>query len=153
MYLILGEIFMILAPEQLNFRISSTDLEVIYTESNGVKLTVEAQSLDDFRHDKYHEVTFNFSNVAEVKCISLNFSEFNCDEYEISLKIDDPLTYWEQTGINPEPGVYCITNSELLRNKGLVYDPNNRLNLKHYLIMGYDSYAEIIASKYEFSGI
>lgn len=44
---------------------------------------------------------------------------------------------------------YQVLNSDFLENKKGLFDPNDRLDLKHYLIIGYDSYLEVIASMYE----
>ena len=74
---------MLSVPEKLNFRVSTTDLEVIYTESSGVRLKVEVQTFSDFKNDKYSEAELQFNNVAEVKCISLNFLEFHHGEFVI----------------------------------------------------------------------
>ncbi|POE08112.1 hypothetical protein BV921_17175 [Pectobacterium odoriferum] len=140
---------MLLASEKVDFRISTTDVEVVYTESNGVKIKVDIQQIDDLKNEKYREIEFHFFAVAELKCITLNFFDFNHDSYKIQDAIDDEINHWETTGINPNPHFYQVINSEILREKGSIYDPNNRLKLKHYLILGYDSYIEIIASKYE----
>lgn len=140
---------MILLPEKLEFKISTTDLKAVYTESGGVKVKVEIQSLKDFENDRYREVEFTFVNVAQLKCTTLNFFEARHEEYKIECKVDDTLGYWKETGINPDPGVYSVGDSKVLGEKGTFYDPANRLQLKHFLIVGYDSYVEIIASRYD----
>lgn len=63
-----------LVPEKLMFKISTTDLKVIYTESGGVKLKIDIQYIDDFKNDIYREIEIHFLMVAELRCVSMNFS-------------------------------------------------------------------------------
>ncbi|AFI88284.1 hypothetical protein EXT68_22640 [Pectobacterium parmentieri] len=140
---------MLLVSEKVDFRISTTDLEAIYTESNGVKLRIDVQKIDDFKNDTYREVELHFLTVAELKCITLNFFDFNYDNFKIQDEVDDTINHWQENGVNPNPHFYQIINSDILKSRRIIYDPKNRLNLKHYLIIGCDSYVEVIASKYE----
>lgn len=140
-----------LTPEKVDFRISTTDLEVIYTESGGVVLRIDVQTFDDMNHDKYREVTIGFKTVAELKCITLNFFESKFNEFEIesgsnNRNIED---FWKVNGYSLNPNFYQVINSEALEKKNKIYDPKGRLDLKHYLIIGCDSYLEIIASQYD----
>lgn len=140
---------MLLIPEELHFRVSTTDLQITYTESKGAILKFEAQNFNDFKSDRYRNIELHFKNVAELKCVSLNFFETNHGTFEINSISDDPVAYWKNNEIHPDPGVYTVSFSEVLRLRGSVYDPRNRLNLKHFLVVGYDSYIEIISSAYE----
>ncbi|MDV5354766.1 hypothetical protein QM201_07625 [Enterobacter asburiae] len=140
---------MLLVPEKLNFRLSTTDLEVIYTESSGVRLKIEVQTFSDFKNDKYSKAELQFNNVAELKCTSLNFYEFHHGEFVIESINNDVVGYWEKKDIHSDPGVYMVSSSEVLESRGAIYDPNNRLSLKHFIVVGYDSYVEIISSNYE----
>nr|ELR5042341.1 hypothetical protein [Providencia stuartii]ELR5084520.1 hypothetical protein [Providencia stuartii] len=140
-----------LVPEKLEFKISTTDLEVIYTESGGVKLRVDIQDIDNFKNDTYREIEICFLIVAELRCVSMSFFDAHPDNYSIENQsiITNRIDFWEKNGYHPDPGVYQIMNSDILKNKRALYDPLNRFNLKHYLVTGNDSYIEIISSKYE----
>lgn len=141
-----------LIPEKIEFRISTTDLEAVYTESGGVKLRLDVQHIDDFRNNTYRDIEIHFLIVAELRCITMNFFDINHQNYSMEGK--DPkanrIEFWERNGYHPDPGFYQVTNSDILGSKRSLYDPKNRLDLHHYLINGYDSHVEIIASKYEY---
>lgn len=140
---------MLLSSEKVDFRVSTTDLEAVYTEASGVKIRLDVQKINDFKRDEYREIELHFFTVAELRCTTLNFFDFNYDHFQLQNEVDDMISFWEKNGINPNPHFYQIIDSEILSSKGEIYDPNNRFNLKHYLIIGCDSYVEIIASKYE----
>lgn len=141
-----------LVPEKTEFKISTTDLEAIYTESGGVKLRIDVQDIENFKNNTYREIEIHFLIVAELRCISMNFFDVNHENYLIEEKniATNRIKFWEENGYYPDPGIYEIINSNVLSNKGSLYDPLNRFKLKHYLINGNDSYVEIIASKYEY---
>ena len=40
-----------------------------------------------------------------------------------------------------------MENSQYLQERKKLYDPRNRVNLKHYIITGYDGYVELVASE------
>ncbi|MFT2789724.1 hypothetical protein ACMV5I_06585 [Serratia sp. T13T92] len=138
-----------LTPEKVGFRISATDLEAVYTESSGVKLRLDAQRIDDVRSEVYREVELTFLVVAELRCITLNFFDNHYDSFEIKGGINNEMAFWEENGYHPNPQFYQVVNSDILENKSKLFDPNDRLGLKHYLIIGYDSYVEVIASSYD----
>lgn len=144
----------ILTPEKIDFKISCVDLELIYTEQQ-TTLKVEGYTLDEYLiGDIFSELNLIFKIVAEVKCTTMNF--FETHYKDISL-IDptgnqDKITFWKEKGYHPNSGFYQVSNSEYLETKRNLYDPNNKLDLKHFLIVGYDSYVEIIASQFKISG-
>lgn len=139
-----------LTPEKVGFRISTTDLEAVYTESSGVTLRLDAQRIDDVKSEVYREVELTFLVVAELRCITLNFFDNHYDSFEIKGDIDNEMVFWEKNGYHPNPQFYQVVNSDILENKRKLFGPNGRLDLKHYLVIGYDSYIEVIASKYDF---
>ncbi|GEM59300.1 hypothetical protein B0A78_03905 [Flavobacterium columnare NBRC 100251 = ATCC 23463] len=141
-----------LISEKVDFQISCTDIELIYTETKS-KVNVEGQTLKQYLDgETYSNIKIIFEKVAEVKCTTLNFYEFNYNEFEI-LKDDydiEKVEYWKINNHNPDSGFYRVENSEWLQTKYKLYDPTGNLNLKHYLIIGYDSYIEILASRYNY---
>ncbi|MGO4528917.1 hypothetical protein AB4Z30_07535 [Paenibacillus sp. 2TAF8] len=139
----------VLMPEKVDFRISTTDLKAIYTESGGVTLRIDVQTREDVPLDQYQEAEFTFSTVAELRCVTLNFFELHAGQVEGIPLAEDTLHFWETNGYHPDPGFYQVMNSPILDKKRAFFDPRNRLDLKHYLVAGYDSYVEVIASSYQ----
>lgn len=136
-----------LVPEPISFIISTTDVEVVYTEHDGATIRIDAEKSNIQTTNiqptnvqltepmEYEELEIYFPTVAEVNCISLNFYEAHHGEFKI-------LTGQEMNGF------YSVQNSQHLQQRQSLYDPRNRLNLRHYLITGNDSYIELIASDY-----
>ncbi|WP_196892251.1 hypothetical protein [Aureivirga marina] len=142
----------ILIPEEVNFEISTTDLLVKYTERNKTEILLDVLSFKNYlKNDSYNTIKIEFEIVAEINCISLNFFEkYDENEFEI-FKINEGLTdleFWKENNYHPDSGFYQVDNSKKLEKNNKIYDPLNRLKLKHFLIVGADSYIEIIASKY-----
>ena len=69
-----------------------------------------------------------------VNITALYFPEFNYNNYEI---IDD----------GNECGLYQIMNSS--KEELDTFDPRGNLNLKYFLVYGYDSYVEILCSDFD----
>jgi hypothetical protein len=141
----------VLIPEKVDFRISTTDLKAIYTESGGVTLRIDVQTREDVSLDHYREIELTFGTVAELRCITLNFFEHHTGQVEGISQQDDVLAFWETSRYHPDPGFYQVVDSPILDEKRTLFDPRNRLDLKHYLVAGYDSYVEVIASSYQFA--
>ncbi|WP_248063263.1 hypothetical protein [Paenibacillus silvae] len=139
----------ILMPEKVDFRVSTTDLKATYTESGGATLRIDVQTRVDLPLDQYREVELTFSTVAELRCITVNFFELHAGQVEGIPYTEDILHFWETNGYPPDPGFYQVMNSPIIDQKGKLFDPRNRLDLKHYLVVGYDSYVEVIASSYQ----
>lgn len=141
----------VLIPEKVDFCISTTDLKAIYTESGGVTLRIDVQTREDVPLDHYREIELTFDTVAELRCITLNFFEHHTGQVEGISQQDDVIAFWETNGYLPDPGFYQVVDSPILDEKRTLFDPRNRLDLKHYLVAGYDSYVEVIASSYQFA--
>lgn len=144
---------MLLVPEEVDFKISTTELEATYTESDGVRIQLTAQKIMDIKNRNYRLLELRFDTVAEMKCISLNFFETHWDSITIEPKVENWFSFWEARGFNPEPNIYQRLDADLLTEEKRKYDSRDRLNLKHYLIIGNDSYIEVVASGYEFEFI
>ena len=71
-----------LVPEPVDFLIPTTDIKVIYTESNGVQIYLDVQTQEDFKTNNYQEWMLCFSVVAELKCTTLNFFESHFDDIQ-----------------------------------------------------------------------
>ena len=142
-----------LFPEEVNFKISTIEVSVNYTERGGVLVKIDVILLENFVEQKiYTPIEIHFNNVAELKCITLNFSESNYNEFEIigkNIQISQ-YDYWCKYGYHPIPGFYEVYDSIILKENISKYDPQKILQLKHYLIECDDSYIEIIASSYTY---
>ncbi|MGY5954954.1 Aminopeptidase N [Kosakonia sp. BK9b] len=144
---------MLLTPEAVSFRISTTDLQAVYTESGGVNVRLDVQTLADYHHDTYREIELHFRPVAELRCTTLNFFEAHHNDFLIQPDVENVIACWQEKHLHPQSGFYQVMDSPLLQQKGRLYDPLQRLNLKHYLLVGYDSYIEIIATGYDMAGL
>ncbi|AXA26262.1 hypothetical protein [Pseudomonas putida] len=137
-----------LVPQKIDFVINTTQLNASYDEIGIASIQIEAQRLEHIEKNTYVMTTLVFERVAELRCITLNFFEHQYQNYEILGSQDDEVKTWRETGLHPDPKFYEVVESALLAEKNTVYDPANALSLKHYLVSGYDSYVEIIASSY-----
>lgn len=81
------------------------------------------------------ETEIIFENVAKFEMTGLYFPEFKYGDYEI-LNNDNQV----------ESGFYEILDDELFDNQ--IFDPQGNLDLKRYLVYGYDSYLIIFAQSY-----
>ncbi|KAF2327888.1 hypothetical protein [Flavobacterium ginsenosidimutans] len=128
---------LILKTLNSNFKISTIDLELFYTESKGAKIAIEVIKNGN---EEYSRVEIDFFIVAEVKCVTLNFFESNYSNYLIKYFGDNEKPF--------DSGFYEVMDSAYLKENIEKYDPKMRFDLKHYIVTGNDSYVEIIASKY-----
>ena len=125
---------LILVPVDFGYRISTTDLQLTYSESGGVKIEVSAISLEKPEHNGkrlYRNIELTYPIVGEAKCVTMNFYEYYYSLIDRKLQ---PLT-----------GFYEVEDSQYLLEKD-EFDPRKRLDLRHYVIAGNDGYVELIAS-------
>jgi hypothetical protein len=127
-----------LINENTGFLISTTGVEATYSDDGKLLVSLCARKENDEKN--YFLLNVEFYNVAEISCKSINFYESNYENYTI-------LSNSKQDNINTS-GFYIIKESERLKVASNMYDPRKRLNLKHYLLTGTDSYLEVIASSY-----
>ncbi|MBJ9975581.1 hypothetical protein IAE35_07250 [Pseudomonas sp. S75] len=140
-----------LSPEKTEFVISTTSLSAHYDESGNVLLAVDTQRLENHDNGTYVKTHLNFRNVAELRCITLNFYESHHRNHEIHGADQGDLLHWKNTGHHPDPKIYQVLDSAWLIEKTPIYDPARFLKLKHYLIAGYDSYVELLAGSYTYA--
>lgn len=140
-----------LTPEKIDFKISCVDLKLIYTEQQTI-LNIEGYTLDDYLiGDVFSTLTLIFDIVAEVKCTTMNFFETHHNDISVIELADnqDDVAFWKEKGYHPDSGFYQLSHSDYLEAKRHLYDPKAQLDLKHFLVVGYDSYVEIIASTFK----
>lgn len=158
---------LLLIPELVPFKINTTYLSVQLEERESLPVFFDAQQLTEsakielmkgnhiLLDPSWIKIKMVFPIFAEVRYKMVNFFEWEYGNFLIQNEFFDLdkltntsslLEYWAKNGIHPDPGFYQVQDSSMLEKKGKKYDPNNKLNLKHYIITGYDSYIEIIAS-------
>lgn len=135
----------ILIPEDVNFKISTTDINVYYSERGAAKILIDVIFHQNLLEQKYSPIQIFFQPVAEMRCITLNYYESNYENYVIESSSKDVS---QSSDFSILTGFYQVKNSTWLEQSVEKYDPKNRLNLAHYLITGNDSYIELLASKY-----
>lgn len=135
----------ILIPEDVPFKISTTDMNVFYSERGGAKILLDVLSNENGIEKNYYSIQIFFEVVAEFKCITLNYYELNYENYKIESDSFRSSNYSEVMGF------YQVKKSTFLQQSLEKYDPKRRLNLSHYLIIGNDSYIELLASRYSIS--
>ena len=120
-----------LKPLLENSFIPRTPINVSYLDDEGSSLEI-VTSLNE--NNLLQDIKILFNCTAKVTITALYFPEFNYNNYEI---IDN----------GNECGLYQIVNP--LDKKIELFDPMSNLNLKNFLVYGYDSYVEIVCSSYE----
>lgn len=140
----------LLEPEKINFKISTTGLAVSYDESCEAKVEVNCLILEDFSSRTPRRISIIFELVAEITCISLNFYEANHENYEILMACspDQEIEFWEKNNFHPDSGLYQFEDLDNQNNKMQMYDPLGRINLKSFILIGNDSYVAVVARGY-----
>ena len=77
-----------------------------------------------------------------------DWSPFQTKYIKSEQTIDEFRQKWKQTGTCPDPKMYEVENSHWLKEI-----QNYRNNLKHYFILGNDSYIEVIASAFQWKEV
>lgn len=153
-----------MSPVRVSWKNSSSELEAEIRERESLKVRCQVDLLtkesiakilkNDFSEGIKTDVKnleISFPVFAEVRVKMLNFWEFKYGDFEIvsengDLKLSNNqqiFKFWAENSIHPDPGFYLIENSAWIEE--LDYGNVKSLNLKHYLITGYDSYLEVLA--------
>ncbi len=123
-----------LRNEQAEFTFASTGLESAYSDDGQATVRLTARRASE--PGKLHRVELRFSVVAELACRTVNFHESLHGELQI------------QDAGGRHSGFYRVVDSQRLAAVRDGYDPRNRFDLKHYIVVGGDGYVELIASGY-----
>ena len=130
-----------LVNENTGFRISTTGADAKYTDDGEAAIRLCASKIND--GDDVYLIEIQFKLVAEFVCKTVNFYELNYEGYQIVAEDES-----ESRGDEILSGFYRVIDSSKLNSSINIYDPQNRFNLKHYLVAGGDGYFEVIASDY-----
>jgi hypothetical protein len=155
-------LIMKLVNEDTEFTISTTGAVAEYSDDGKliIRLCAEKKSSEE---QEIFSIEIHFERVAELICKTVNFYEVNYKEFEIVTSDGVSSDTGELSGFYRvldserlaasikiyDPEFYRYLNSQSLEFGKVAYAPKNRLNLKHYLVVGGDGYFEIIASSYE----
>ncbi|WP_375575776.1 hypothetical protein [Paracidovorax oryzae] len=122
-----------LIPEDLEFQINTTGVEIIYSEQEGlsIRLTV-------IKDNKTAIATILFPIVAEFECVGMNFYESMHEDIKIA----------PSSTAQFDSAFYRNADKESYAGKLKIYDPKQRLGLEEYYIPGNDSFIRVIASQY-----
>ena len=121
-----------LKPVEVDFVVRTTTMSFQVSERDSLPVTIEvAISNHECQDEVIKQAVIDFPVFAKLEYAMLNFGEANYDDFEVVDNTVDNL------------GLYYVTNSSWDQSS---FDPLQRLNLAHFLIVGYDSYIEVLAS-------
>jgi hypothetical protein len=121
-----------LQVEPIEHIIRTLLIEVFITEMEKLKVVVE--TLTNPNPLTYGSIAINFNVVAEIKYVHAEY--FEMEDFEILNETENDTHFYE------------VQNSAWLKASKTKYDLLNRLNLKHYLIVGQYSYIEVLSKNY-----
>ncbi len=122
-----------LIPENLEFQINTTGVEITYSEQEGLSI-----QLTVIKDNTPATATILFPIVAEFECVGVNFYESKHEDIKI---IPSSTAQFDSA-------FYRNADKESYAGKLKIYDPKQRLGLEEYYIPGNDSFIRIIASPY-----
>lgn len=127
-----------LTPVQTEFAVNTTNLSFAGSERNALRVLVDVQVVPEILASpngpapRYQAAELTFSTWAKLEITHLNFWEAQYDNFEVA------------RAAAVEPGFYYVSNSAWDKT---TYDPLHRFALVHFLLIGYDSYLEVLAAK------
>ncbi|WP_143310267.1 hypothetical protein [Chitinophaga vietnamensis] len=109
------------------------------------------------------ELRIEFSSFAEVRFFNFNFGEYNYGAYLVNAPtgefVEDTYdwqsldAHFKESNICPNPYFYEVQNSAWFEERE-IYQALLKKNFKHFILVGYDSYVEVLARddiQYHFS--
>ncbi|WP_022821658.1 hypothetical protein [Hymenobacter norwichensis] len=121
-----------LQPVEVDFVVRTTILSFQVSERASLPITIEvAIPNHEFEEEVIKKAVIDFPVFAKLEYATVNFWEANYDDFEVVDTTRDNL------------GLYYISNSSWDQSS---FDPLQRFNLAHFLLVGYDSYIEVLAS-------
>ena len=120
-----------------DFKVNTVDMNISHSERSSLSVFLDI-SYPSNNFKDYIPVSITFEIVAKFEYTELNFWEHNQENYQIY----NPDNYFLEFS-----NFYMIENSKW-ESFLKIADKKNRFNLTHFIIMGYDSYLEILAKDY-----
>jgi hypothetical protein len=141
-----------LAPVKVNWKAGAYGINIAGSE--GEALTVN--TIVTLADDSEKRLTITFGSFAEIRFFHFNFGEHNYNEFliqspegtflEDTADWDPYALYFREKGICPNPYFYEVQNTGWFNEKE-VYQPLTKKGFKHFLLVGYDSYVEVLAKE------
>ena len=123
----------VLMPVKADFIIDTTWLEIKANEKSLSTISVDVEFIfDNLINEKYQSININFSFVSKLEFNMLNFWKYNYELFDI---VGDEIKL---------SSFYYVVNSPWDKKE---YDPSGRFNLAHFILIGNDSYVELLANK------
>ncbi|HVI43357.1 MAG TPA: hypothetical protein VM802_00740 [Chitinophaga sp.] len=145
-----------LVPIKVSWQAGRNSIVIEGVEGNTVSVHTTVKLSDD----SYKKIKIDFPLFAECRFLNFNFGEHNYDNFLIRDPSDRYVkdTYdwkeWDsifaETGVCPNPYFYEVENTTWINNKDFYSDLFAK-GFKHFILVGYDSYLEILANGYEVS--
>ncbi|CAA0145318.1 conserved hypothetical protein [Tenacibaculum maritimum] len=147
---------MILKPIKTNWRNNFSELKISLEEREPLIISFQADFIDRKKKNNFNEdydtietivkqIHLIFNIYAELKFYMVDFFEFNYNKFVIQSGDKSNVSFlnekWIKEDIYLEPYFYEVLNSSVNFKS---YDSSGKHNLKHYLIIGYDSYVEVV---------
>jgi hypothetical protein len=146
-----------LAPVKVNWKAGAYELYIHGSEQS----TLIATTIVKLPDGSNKRLRIIFESFAEFRFFNYNYGESNYKEYLIQapdgIFLEDTADWdpygpsFRGDGVCINPYFYEVQNTEWFNEKW--YQKLTKQNFKHYLLVGYDSYLEVLAKdsiKYEF---
>jgi|GEM_PF-6774614 hypothetical protein len=139
-----------LIPLQVNWKAGRYGIHIEGQEAATLRVSTMVTLSDDSKK----RLTIQFESFAACRFLNFNFGDQHYNEYLIrspdNMFLEDTAD-WEpychlfrEKGICPNPYFYIVENTSWFREKQ-VYQRLPKRGFKHFLLVGYDSYLEVLA--------
>jgi len=139
-----------LVPMQVNWKAGAYGINIEGSEQAMLTVNTIVTLFDDSEK----KLTISFESFAAIRFFNFNFGEHNYNEYLIQspegIFLEDTadwepyLPLFHEKGICPNPYFYEVQNTDWFNEKE-VFQPLAKRGFKHFLLVGYDSYLEVLA--------
>jgi hypothetical protein len=141
-----------LVPMQVNWKAGAYG---IYTEASEQSALV-ANTIVRLQDGSEKKLILTFESFAECRYFNFNFGESNYNEYLVQSPdgafLEDTADWtpygpsFRENGVCINPYFYEVQNTDWFNEKKHVYLPLAKKGFKHFLLVGYDSYLEVLAN-------
>ncbi len=139
-----------LVPMQVKWKAGDYGINIEGSE----QATLTVNTIVTLSDDSEKKLTISFESFAECRFFNFNFGEHNYNEYLIQSPygtfLEDTADWssyvilFQGEGLCPNPYFYEVQNTNWFNEKE-VYQPLAKRGFKHFLLVGYDSYLEVLA--------
>ena len=144
-----------LVPVQVNWKAGAYGINIEGSEAEALTVNTIVTLADDSEK----KLTITFESFAECRFFNFNFGEHNYNEFLIQSPegafLEDTADWapyaslFKEKGVCANPYFYEVENTGWFNEKE-VYQPLAKKGFKHYLLVGYDSYVEVLAMGVEY---